>query len=210
MMSSQAYSTDQLVARARALAGGPRTILGIVGAPGSGKSTLADLLVRALDGAAAGVAMDGFHLEDSLLRRLGRRERKGAIDTFDDAGFAALMERLAGQREGEIVYAPRFDRALENALGSAVPIGAEVPLIITEGNYLLADQGAWPRARAVLAETWFLEPPEELRHQRLLARHRSYGKSAPEARAWTYGSDERNAALIAATAARADRRICWS
>lgn len=209
-------TTEGLVARARGLAGGPRRILGIVGAPGAGKSTLAALLARELAGEAVWVGMDGFHLEDSLLRRLGRHQRKGAIDTFDDAGYAALLARLAGGGHSgeagaapETVYAPWFDRDLENPLGSAIPVPPHVPLVITEGNYLLAATGAWPRARALVDEVWFLDPPEQVRRERLLARHRSYGKSEREAWQWTFGSDEHNAELIAATAQRADLRIRW-
>ncbi|NEE25652.1 nucleoside/nucleotide kinase family protein, partial [Streptomyces sp. SID7982] len=64
--------------RARALADtGQRRILGIAGPPGAGKSTLADRLVAALDGRAALVPMDGFHLAAAELDRLGRADRKG-------------------------------------------------------------------------------------------------------------------------------------
>jgi len=204
-----ALTTEELVARARSLAGSGRAILGIVGAPGAGKSTLAELLATTLGPQqAVCVSMDGFHLEDSLLRRLGRRDRKGAIDTFDDAGYAALLHRLIGPDPGT-VYAPRFDRDLENSLGSAVPVPQEVPLVITEGNYLLADRGAWPQARAAMREVWYLDQPEDLRLTRLTARHVAYGKSPAEADDWARGTDQRNAELIAATAARADLVVRW-
>ncbi|CAM3572347.1 nucleoside/nucleotide kinase family protein [Isoptericola cucumis] len=201
-------STGDLVERARRLATDPgaggRAVLGIVGAPGAGKSTLAEAIVAALGPQRAVlVGMDGFHLEDSLLRRLGLRDRKGAIDTFDDAGYAALVERLA-HPGGETVYAPWFDRENENALAGAVPVPPEVPLVVTEGNYLLADQGAWPRARARMREVWFLAPDEPVRQERLVARHRAHGKSEADAVAWSLGTDQRNAELVAATAARAD------
>jgi len=200
---------EELVARARDLATGGRAILGIVGAPGAGKSTLAEQIATALGPQqAVCVGMDGFHLEDSLLHRLGRRDRKGAIDTFDDAGYAALLHRLAAPEAGT-VYAPRFDRDLENSLGSAVPVPEEVPLVITEGNYLLAETGAWPRARAAMQEVWYLAPPEELRLQRLTARHVAHGKSPAEADDWARGTDQHNAELIAATAARADLVVRW-
>jgi pantothenate kinase len=86
---------DDLVARARRLAGGPRRLLGLVGAPGAGKSTLAARLVDALTPVAVLVPMDGFHLADTELDRLGRRDRKGAPDTFDAAGYVALLHRCA-------------------------------------------------------------------------------------------------------------------
>ena len=83
-------------------------MLGIVGSPGSGKSTLAEALLAALradppPGAGADwvahVPMDGYHLADVELERLGLRHAKGAPDTFDAGGYAALLARLrAGDR----------------------------------------------------------------------------------------------------------------
>ncbi|WP_018686758.1 nucleoside/nucleotide kinase family protein [Actinokineospora enzanensis] len=189
-----------LVARATALAiPGKRHLLGICGAPGAGKSTLAERLAAALGEHAALVGMDGFHLAQRELDRLGRADRKGAPDTFDDDGYRHLLTRLRANTD-KIVYAPEFRRAIEEPIGCAVPVGCDVPLVITEGNYLLL----WPGIRTLLDEVWFLDPAPEIRRNRLLARHMHYGRSADEARARTDGSDERNARLIAATAADAD------
>src|ERR1700759_1902750 len=78
---------EALLARARALAeAGGRRLLGITGAPGAGKATLAAAVVDALGERAVLVPMDGFHLANAELERLGRRERKGAVDTFDERG----------------------------------------------------------------------------------------------------------------------------
>jgi pantothenate kinase len=190
----------ELLERARRLAvPGQRRILGITGAPGAGKSTLAQTLVTSLDGAAVLVGMDGFHLANAELERLGRRDRKGAVDTFDAAGYAALLRRLRDPGE-DVVYAPLFRREIEEPIGSAVPVPPDVPLVITEGNYLLT----WEPVRALLDEAWYLEPPEELRLDRLVRRHEAYGKSPGQARDWAYGSDQRNAELVAATRDRAD------
>lgn len=198
--------TDELIARARELIARPgRVLLGVAGAPASGKSTLAEGLVAALGDDAMLVPMDGFHLDDAVLRRHGSWERKGAIDTFDDAGFADLLHRLRAA-EGT-VYAPRFDRGLEASIGGAIEVGPEVPLVVTEGNYLLAESGAWPRARAALDEVWFLRIDPVLRRERLIARHMRFGRGPEEARARADGTDETNARLIEATAARADRIV---
>ncbi|MEE6282293.1 nucleoside/nucleotide kinase family protein [Georgenia sunbinii] len=197
----------ELVERAGRLVGtGGRRLLGIVGAPGAGKSTLASRLVVALGtDLAVAVGMDGFHLSNAVLRDLGRHERKGAIDTFDSHGYAALLTRLRAARPGDDpIYAPVFDRDLEEPIAGGVAVPAGVPLVVTEGNYLLADGPGWENARRSLAEVWFLMPADDLRVERLIARHMAHGRSEAEARSWSLGSDQLNAELIAATAAGAD------
>ncbi|CAL9348261.1 Uridine kinase [Streptomyces sp. enrichment culture] len=208
-----ALTFDDLLRRARALPrGGRRAILGIAGSPGAGKSTLAQRLVGELNGSGepwvAHVPMDGFHLADAELERLGRRDRKGAPDTFDAAGYAALLRRLREADEndeaGEVVYAPCFERELEQPLAGAVPVPPAARLVITEGNYLLLGTGAWARVRPLLDEVWFCAADEERRVGRLIARHERFGKSHEEAVAWVERSDERNAELVEATRDRAD------
>ncbi|MCS0635478.1 nucleoside/nucleotide kinase family protein [Streptomyces sp. LP05-1] len=194
-----------LIARARGLAvPGERRVLGIAGAPGAGKSTLAGRLAEGLDGAAVVVPMDGFHLAGAELRRLGRADRKGAPDTFDSAGYLALLARLRAPEPGVTVYAPAFDRRLEEPLAGAVPVDPEVPLVITEGNYLLHDEGPWARVRALLDEVWFLEPDHGRRVERLIGRHVRYGRERAAAERWVHRSDEANARLVAPGRARAD------
>lgn len=180
-----------------------RRLLGIAGAPGVGKSTVAAHLVRALAPVAVLVPMDGFHLAGAELHRLGRHERKGAIDTFDADGFVALLRRLRAERS-TVVYAPEFRREIEEPIASAIPVPPGASLVITEGNYLLADEGAWVRVRTLLDEVWFLELDERVRLDRLTARHMAYGRPPAEARARARGTDQRNAELIAATRHRAD------
>ncbi len=149
--------------------------------------------------------MDGFHLADAELERLGRRDRKGAPDTFDAAGYAALLRRLRDDDgAGEVVYAPGFERELEQPLAGAIPVPPAARLVVTEGNYLLLDTGSWARVRPLLDEVWFCAADEERRVRRLIARHERFGKSHAEAVAWVERSDERNAALVAATRDRAD------
>ncbi|WP_026423477.1 nucleoside/nucleotide kinase family protein [Actinokineospora inagensis] len=189
-----------LIDRAAALAiPGERRILGIAGAPGAGKSTLARAVVDALGDRAALVGMDGFHLAQAELDRLGAADRKGAPDTFDADGYVHLLRRLAANTD-PVVYAPEFRREIEEPVAGAVPIGCDVPLVITEGNYLLL----WPAVRPLLAEAWFLDPGQDLRRDRLVARHIRYGRTPEQARERADGSDERNARLVAATAPAAD------
>ncbi|MFI1358814.1 nucleoside/nucleotide kinase family protein [Streptomyces sp. NPDC020898] len=201
---------DELLGRARALVGDSRrrAVLGIAGSPGAGKTTLAGRLVQALNGDGAPwvahVPMDGFHLADVELERLGRRDRKGAPDTFDAAGYAALLRRLREDSDGDIVYAPGFERVLEQPVAGAIPVFPSARLIVTEGNYLLLAEGSWTRVRAQLDEVWFCELDEDERVRRLVARHEEFGKDHDTALAWVLGTDQRNAELAAATRDRAD------
>ena len=191
--------------RGRALAGaGGRRLLGIAGVPGAGKSRLAEELARSLGPAAVYVPMDGFHLANEELVRLGRRDRKGAPDTFDCSGYVALLRRLRAPDAEPCVYAPRFRREIEEPIAGAIPVLPEVPLVITEGNYLLVQGDGWGAVRALLDEVWYVEVAEELRIERLVARHHAFGKPADQARRWALGSDQRNAELVRPTRARAD------
>lgn len=193
-----------LVERARRLAASDRRrILGICGAPGAGKSSLAGALLGALGSAAALVPMDGFHLANSELVRLGRRDRKGAIDTFDGAGYVALIRRLRAADE-PVVYAPEFRREIEEAIAGAIAISRDVPLVITEGNYLLVDAEPWNVLSTLLDQIWYLDPDEGMRQERLIARHMAFGKPLALARSWSLGPDQQNAELIAATRTAAD------
>ena len=205
-IARRAFTGDlpALCARARDLCEkGRRRILGITGAPGCGKSTVAAALIEALAPNAVLVPMDGFHLANSELIRLGRRDRKGAIDTFDAAGYVALLRRLKDPDE-EVVYAPEFRREIEEAIAGAIAVSREIPLVVTEGNYLLVNSQPWSALRSLIDEIWFLDPGEDVRIERLIARHIAYGKTPELARAWSLGSDQRNADLINATRENAD------
>ena len=194
-----------LVERARALAvPGQRHLLGITGAPGAGKSKVAQDLVDKLGGdVAVLIPMDGFHLSNQTLIAWGRRGRKGAWDTFDADGYVHLLRRLRNQEE-EIVHAPNFDRDIDESIGSALPVRREVPLVITEGNYLLGDLGGWAGAASLLDECWYLEADDATRLQRLTYRHQQHGMSADQAATWARTTDQDNADLIVPTRARAD------
>ncbi|MEU0007853.1 nucleoside/nucleotide kinase family protein [Streptomyces sp. NPDC006314] len=199
---------DDLLTRARALTrDGRRAVLGVAGSPGAGKTTLAEHLVRALNGDGppwvAHVPMDGFHLADAELDRLGRRDRKGAPDTFDAAGYAALLRRLR-EDTGEVVYAPGFERVLEQPIAGSIPVPPAARLVVTEGNYLLLQEGWWVRVRPCLDEVWFCEVAEDERIRRLVARHEEFGKEHETAVGWVLGTDQRNADLVATTRERAD------
>lgn len=193
-----------LAVRARALmASGQRVVLGIVGPPGVGKSTLAQALVREIGERAAYLPMDGFHLPQARLRALGTRDRMGAPETFDAGAFATLVEAVVAS-PGRSLTAPGFDRTVEEPVLDGVRIGAAARLVVTEGNYLLLPGDDWERARARMAAVWQLRLAEEVRRERLLARHIAFGKSPAQALEWMTRVDEPNARLVQSYAARAD------
>jgi pantothenate kinase len=203
---------DSLLERARGLATGRRAILGVTGPPGSGKSTLAALIVQLLDPdgrRVANVPMDGFHLADDALVRLGRRDRKGAIDTFDGDGYLALLRRVRTETD-RTVYAPAFERTIEQPIAGSIAIEPATRLVVTEGNYLLAPAAPWPEVRAAIDEVWYCDADAALRRERLVARHIQFGKPEPEARRWVEQVDEVNARQIAETRASADLVIDMS
>ena len=189
--------------------GGGRKILGIVGPPGCGKSTLAAVLLEYLGAEAVAVPMDGYHLANVELARLGRSARKGAEDTFDSAGYVALLRRLRAQQAGEVVYAPEFRREIEEPIANAIAVFAETELVITEGNYLLLDHGHWAAVRTLLDEVWYVDVDPVVRRARLVARHQRYGRSLAEAQDWVRCTDEPNALLIEAGKHRADVLFRW-
>ena len=199
---------EQAMQRVQALLDhGGRQVLGIVGLPGAGKSTLAQALVDAFADRAMVAPMDGFHLANAELARLGRASRKGAPDTFDAAGYVALLRRLSRAVLGETVYAPAFHRDIEEPIAGEIALPSELPLIITEGNYLLLDEGGWSDARTYMDEVWFVDVDPAQRHRQLLERHMRYGRSREEALARIEHTDEPNAVRIEATASRADFRF---
>jgi pantothenate kinase len=202
--------TDEVrEALAALLADGRRKLLGLVGAPGAGKSTLAQCIADALGERVQVVPMDGFHLAQVELERLGRAARKGAPDTFDAAGYVALLHRLRRQHGDEIVYAPAFRREIEEPIAGAIAVLPQTQLVITEGNYLLLDDGPWAAVAPLLDEAWYVEVDEVARRARLIQRHQQFGRSAEEARVWEAATDQPNAVRIEATRARAQRVVPW-
>ncbi|GCD91489.1 nucleoside/nucleotide kinase family protein [Nocardioides sp. LS1] len=170
-------------------------LLGITGAPGAGKTTLAAALGLPV------VPMDGFHYADAELVRRGLLDRKGAPETFDAEGYAALLRRV---RTGEpAVVAPMFERDLEQPIAGAIPVPA-TGTVVTEGNYLLLDEPRWRAVRAEIDVVWHVEVDEAVRLERLVARHVAFGKTPAEAQAWVERVDQANAALVQAARDRAD------
>ncbi|MCU1480015.1 MAG: hypothetical protein JWQ19_801 [Subtercola sp.] len=152
---------------------------------------------------AVHLPMDGFHLANATLDALARHDRKGAIDTFDGWGYLALVRRLHTERD-HTVYAPGFDRTIDEPVAGAIAVPSDARLIVIEGNYLLVGEPPWSLARPLYAESWFVATPADERTRRLIARHTRFGRTKAEALLWAEAVDGTNAALIEPTASRAD------
>jgi pantothenate kinase len=206
----ESVEIQQAVAGLRSrLSDGRRILLGVAGSPGSGKSTFSACVADALGPESALVVpMDGFHLGNAIINGTPLRQRKGAPDTFDVGGYLSLLRRLAC-RDEDVVYAPDFRRTIDEPVAASLAVPAALPVIITEGNYLLSDDPRWQQVRAQLDEVWFIDTPHELRLARLVERHMLFGMDRAAAEAWANGPDAANARLIEATRSRADRIIPW-
>jgi pantothenate kinase len=197
-MAIEINSLEAAVERAQALMGQGRKILGLVGKPGSGKSTLAKLLGDRLGAKAQVVSMDGYHLSNKVLLNLGRRQRKGAVDTFDAPGYTLLLERI--RRETHLpIYYPVFHREIEESIAAEGVVLPGIELVITEGNYLLHASDGWDGVRELLDESWYVDLDDGVRLERLIQRRLDLGYSREEAIAWATGSDEVNAQVIGKT-----------
>lgn len=186
-----------------------RFIVAIAGPPGSGKSTLAERLHEILpEDKAAVVPMDGFHFDDVVLNKRGLRPRKGAPETFDYAGFAALLKRIrAGEPE---VAVPVFDRSMELSRAGADIVGSDVKFVLVEGNYLLLDEEPWSALSGLFDFSIFVDVPRGELERRLMERWRGHGKSDEDARAWIASNDLPNIERVLARRRSADLVITHS
>jgi len=204
-MTQASLSFEQALSRVTELLNNAngRIIIGIVGKPGASKSTLSSYLIEKLPKeSVALVPMDGYHLSNKELDALGRRNRKGAPDTFDSNGYAALLQRIATSTDD--VYFPVFHREIEESIAAEGVVTAKTKIVLTEGNYLLHDQGGWKNVAPILTESWYVEVDDVVRLERLVDRHHFYGKERQAAYDWAHGTDENNAQLVEGTKELAD------
>ena len=204
-MSRTNLSFDDSLSRVRDLLNNAneRVIIGIVGKPGAGKSTLSDFLMANLPADLVSlVPMDGYHLSNKVLEQLKRSDRKGAPDTFDSMGFAALLDRIMSSRSD--IYYPIFHREIEESIAAEGVVKSEVKVVIVEGNYLLHNADGWENVRKHMSEVWYVDIDDEIRLMRLVERHIHFGKEKEAAFNWAHGTDERNAKLVESTKKLAD------
>ena len=178
--------------RARAI-NADRYIVAIAGPPGVGKSTLSTQVADELEGAVV-LQADGYHFDNELLDRLGRRERKGAPDTFDVEGLETTLKRLRVRTESVVV--PRFDRAMDVARAGAEIIAPEAKFVIVEGNYLALKGGPWASLRSHFDFVVFVSTSMEELERRLIRRWTDLGQSLDHARHWVASNDLPNAATV--------------
>jgi len=194
-VSPDGHEIDDLV---RALPAG-RFVLGLSGSPGAGKSTLAAALAAAYG--VPVVPMDGFHRRNAELVAMGRLDAKGAPDTFDAEGYAAVLRRL---HAGGTVLAPSFEHGRPDPVPDSVAVPAGAGLVVTEGNYLLLDEPRWHDVRRECDAVWHVVVDESTRVERLVRRHVAAGRSTDDARSWVSRVDQPNAEVVEAAADRAD------
>lgn len=204
-MLQKRISREDALLRAKLLLGASENfLLGVVGKPGVGKSTFTQNMLDVLKSdRVVVVPMDGFHLSNEELVKVGKRERKGAPDTFDVQAFVELL-KLLRKREGKEVIFPTFERESETSIPGGGRILPSATLVVVEGNYLLHPDDGWGEVKSYFDETWYLELNENVRKSRLINRHIFFGKSPIAAAAWVENSDEKNALLVAASRTLAD------
>lgn len=209
-MAGEEIGLERLADLLEARAGAGRVIAAVAGAPGSGKSTLAEKLVGKLCGRRAGLAvvlpMDGYHYDDLYLVPAGLRARKGAPQTFDVGGLFHTLQRLRARDEAEVAV-PVFDRQIEIARAGARLIGADVPVIVVEGNWLLLDQAPWDRLRPMFDVTVMVEVPEPVLRSRLRGRWERLGLTEAEIMTKLEENDLPNGRLVRDGSFPADFRM---
>jgi pantothenate kinase len=189
-------------------AAGRRVIIGLAGPPGAGKSTLALAIVstaRARMGQewAAYLPLDGYHLSNAQLKRLGLLDVKGAPATFDADGYAAMLSRVAAD-DARDIYVPDYDRTLHEPIAARHRVPAAARLVVTEGNYLAVAEPRWLAAGTSIDRLWYVDAPDALREERLVARQLRGGRDERAARDWVSRSDRPNGELVKRSRDRAD------
>jgi pantothenate kinase len=174
----------------------PPYIIAIAGPPATGKSTLAERLVDDLTIAGTETCfcpMDGFHLSNEKLKEQGLESVKGRIDTFDGQGFLSAMRRLKNRTA---FWWPIYSRERHDPIPEGVYISGTEMAYVVEGNYLLSAQEPWQSTSQAFDLRVFVDAPDAILRQRLLARHQLSGRSALQAQQKISSTDMPNARII--------------
>ncbi|MEX0859765.1 MAG: nucleoside/nucleotide kinase family protein [Cucumibacter sp.] len=182
-----------------------RVMIGIAGGPGAGKSGLAEAVCDAAwPGLPAQVIpMDGFHMRQKKLQRLGLAGDKGAPHTFEAERFIEFVARLRTARRA--MPGPAYSREIEDVVPDAYVVSRKERLLIVEGNYLLLDKEPWRVLRDLFDLTIFVSLSRKRAKARLAKRHAEGGLFSDEHIARHVEEvDMVNFDLVAKTASRAD------
>lgn len=186
---------------------GSRKLIAVAGPPGSGKSSVSAALCLALQNtgrSAVVVPMDGFHLDNAVLRQRGILERKGAPASFDTAGFVHLVRRIAA---GEDVIYPVFDRERDIAIAGAAHLPSDTEFVLFEGNYLHLRDAPWCELMPLWTLSIAIDTPRDVLANRLLQRWLDHGLPREQAAARRDANDMPNADLVLTNSLPADLTI---
>ncbi|MEL6920984.1 MAG: nucleoside triphosphate hydrolase [Pseudomonadota bacterium] len=187
----------------------PRTLIGIAGPPGAGKSTLAEAVVAKLNNKDAETAclvpMDGFHLDNAILRQRGLLAQKGSPQTFDAYGFVDLVRRVT--KLDAPVYYPVFDRDRDIAIAGVGFVKIDTGIVVVEGNYLLLENEPWSQLASCFDMTVMLNPGLDTLRKRLIQRWRDQGIDDEKATERALSNDIPNAQFVIAHSAAADVQL---
>ncbi|WP_339107402.1 hypothetical protein [Thioclava sp. GXIMD4216] len=188
---------------------GARVLVAVAGAPGSGKSRLAREICEKLNAHTAACAailpMDGFHRSNDWLDARGLRGRKGAPETFDTEGFAALLQQA--RTAGQALHVPTFDRDRDRVIPDGDEIEARTRFILVEGNYLLLTRAGWRDLFPLFDLTIRLHVPEDELRARLIRRWEKRGIDPAEITRRVEENDLPNGRLILTEGRAADLRV---
>ncbi|EFA85422.1 hypothetical protein PPL_02427 [Heterostelium album PN500] len=177
---------------------GNRMLVCIAGPPAAGKSTISVRLCEKLQSSGLKtvvVPMDGYHLDNCILKERSLLHRKGSPPTFDVIGFKTILDRLSKQQQqqpqqqsnnnnnnnnnsddddddleyNEIII-PTFDRELDISRAGAAVVDRSIEILLIEGNYLLLDVSPWNRLHRFFDFTIFIDADRSTLEQRLIQR----------------------------------------
>ena len=181
-----------------------RYFISLSGPPASGKSTISEKIINDLNSKgyqSSILQMDGFHLDDQILKDQNLISKKGAPETFDVMGLISFLSRL--QIEPEVIV-PIFDRSLELSRSSATIINKETKVILVEGNYLLLKSKPWDNLQKFFDVSVMISCEEKVLEKRLLDRWKNFNLSKEDIYQKVYQNDLPNGLNVLNNSSDAD------